>query len=133
MRAPNVISPAEGAVPPVSLFDIYRGAHYTLLLFSGITGSPAISALLEIGTGIQTQYQASIQPYIVTVEPLSNVDGNRRVIVDANQNIHRSYTAWQPCLYLIRPDKYIAYRGQAIDKNHLTAYLDRFLIRNPLN
>ncbi len=133
MRAPNIALPTDGAALPSSLFDLYRGTHYTLMIFSGVTGSPAMNTLLEIGAVIQTQYQASIQPYIVTVEPPCNLHGNKHIIVDADKSIHRRHAAWQPCLYLIRPDKYIAYRSQMIDQNRLTAYLDCILVRNPVH
>jgi 2-polyprenyl-6-methoxyphenol hydroxylase-like FAD-dependent oxidoreductase len=131
MRAPNVLMPADGAAPSASLFDLYRGTHYTLMIFSGVTGSPAPDTLLEIGAAIQTQYKTPIQPYIVTVEPPSIGQDNRHMIVDTDKSIHEAYSAWQPCLYLIRPDKYIAYRSQTIDQNLLTQYLDHILIRNP--
>jgi FAD binding domain len=130
MRAPNVLMPSDGATHPASLFDFYRGTHYTLMIFAGVTRSPAVDTLLEIGAAIQTRYQASIQPYVVAVESPLNVHGNKHIIVDAEQSIHRSYVAWQPCLYLIRPDKHIGYRSETIDVKRLTTYLDRILVHS---
>jgi 2-polyprenyl-6-methoxyphenol hydroxylase-like FAD-dependent oxidoreductase len=133
IRAPNVMMPTDGPALPASLFDLYCGTHHTLMIFSGVTDSPGIDTLSEIGAAIQTRYQACIYPYIVTVEPPTNLRGNANIIVDADKSIHRRYAAWQPCLYLIRPDKYIAYRSQTIDQNQLITYLDRILVRNPIN
>ena len=133
MRAPNVILPSDGAAHPASLFDFYRGTHYTLMIFAGVTRSPAVDTLLEIGTAIQSRYQASIQPYVVAVESPPNVHRNKHIILDAEQNIHRSYAAWQPCLYLIRPDKHIGYRSETIDVKRLTTYLDRILVHSHTN
>jgi hypothetical protein len=132
MRAPNVLMSTDGAGLPVSLFDFYRGTHFTLMIFSGVRGAPAIQVLLDIGDAIQATYQASIRPYVIVTTPLPGVAENKRIIVDADQNIHRRYAAWEPCLYLIRPDTYIAYRSQMIDQNRLTTYLDRILVRNPV-
>lgn len=133
MRAPNVMMPADSAVQPASLFDLYRGTHYSLMIFSGVIGSPAMETLLELGAAIQPQYQASIRPYIVALELPSHLHGNKHIIADADKSIHRVYAAWQPCLYLIRPDNYIAYRSQTIDRDRLTTYLDRILVRKPVN
>jgi hypothetical protein len=52
------------------------------------------------------------------------------ILVDADKSIHRAYASWAPSLYLIRPDKYIAYRSESIDPNLLATYLDRTLVRN---
>lgn len=134
MRAPNVILPPEGAGLPTSLFDLYRGAHYTLLIFAGVgPGSPPLETLLEIGAAIRAAYQASIQPYIVVGEPPFHPRGQKHLIVDVDKNIHRVYGARKPALYLVRPDKHIAYRSQIVDQTRLMQYLDRILVRNPIH
>jgi hypothetical protein len=132
MRAPNVMLSSDSESPQASLFDFYRGTDYTLMIFSGITASPAIETLLEIGSTIQAKYHASIQPYIVVAKTSPELPDNKNIIIDADQSIHRQYGAWKPCIYLIRPDQYIAYRSQSIDQNQLTTYLDRFLVRDPV-
>ncbi|MBT3322893.1 MAG: FAD-binding protein [Anaerolineae bacterium] len=133
MRAPNIMLSANNITQPASLHDLYRGTHYALMLFSGATNSPNMDTLLEIGTTIQSQYQASIKPYIITLDLPANEEDNEHFIIDADKNIHELYAAWQPCLYLIRPDKYIAYRSQIINQDQLTTYLDRILIRKAIN
>ena len=129
MRAPNVILPAGDALTPASLFDLYRGTQFTLMLFSGINGPADPEELLQFGNAIQGQYSAFIQPYVVTVDPHPDAHG-RNILVDQDQAIHRRYAAMEPCLYLIRPDQHIAYRSGRIDRDRLTAYLDRILVRN---
>ena len=47
-RAPNILMPADGTGLPASLFDYYRGTHYTLMLFSRLTGSPGRGYLVGI-------------------------------------------------------------------------------------
>jgi 2-polyprenyl-6-methoxyphenol hydroxylase-like FAD-dependent oxidoreductase len=132
MCAPNVIMSSDGDGHAASLFDFYRGTQYTLMIFSGIAGSSDIRALLELGTAIQAKYRASIQHYILLSKPSPELPGKEHIIVDANQSIHRNYGACQPCIYLIRPDQYIAYRSQKLDRDKLIMYLDRVLVRNPL-
>ncbi|HEX5838128.1 MAG TPA: FAD-dependent monooxygenase, partial [Anaerolineales bacterium] len=133
MRAPNVTLPSDRAGLPSSLFDLYRGAHYTLMIFAGATGSPDIEDLIRTGAAIQAQYRAPIRFYVVATEPPGHLFDQARILVDADRRIHRAYASWAPSLYLIRPDKHIAYRSQSIDPDLLAAYLDRTLVRNDRN
>ncbi len=133
MRAPNFKITPSDKTQPTSLHDLYRGISYTLMIFSGLIDSPNINTLLEIGTTIRSQYQASIQIYIVTSDPPSDLDDNKHLVLDTDKSIHHLYAAWKSCLYLIRPDKYIAYRSQSINQNQLTTYLDRILVHNVAN
>jgi hypothetical protein len=45
--------------------------------------------------------------------------------VDRDGVLHRRLGAGSACLYLIRPDGYVAYRAQPPDAAKLAAYLDR--------
>jgi hypothetical protein len=91
-----------------------------------------LQALVELGIGIQLQYQAKIQPYIISLEQPPALNGGEYTIHDSNGSIHRAYAAWQPSLYLIRPDQYVGYRSQGIDIRKLSAYLDSILVRSPV-
>jgi hypothetical protein len=129
MRAPDVMLPQNGNMPGDSLFDLFHGTHHTLLIFSGLTDSPPWQALVELGTGIQVQYQAQIQPYIISLEQPPALNGGGHIVHDSNGSIHRSYAAWRPSLYLIRPDNYVGYRRLGIDRSQLSAHLDSMLVR----
>jgi 2-polyprenyl-6-methoxyphenol hydroxylase-like FAD-dependent oxidoreductase len=133
MRAPNVMLSARGVALPASLFDFYRGGHYTLMIFAGVKGLPALEPLLRVGAAIQAGYQASIHFYVVTVDPPYHLRGQEHIIVDSDKRIHRAHASWGPSLYLIRPDKYIAFRSQIIDQDRLVNYLDRMLARSLVN
>jgi hypothetical protein len=131
MRAPNVILSENGNVPGNSLFDLFHGTHHTVLIFSGLTESPDLQALVELSTGIQLQYQAQIQPYIISPEQPPALNGGGHIIYDSDGRIHRAYAAKQASLYLIRPDKYVGFRSQGIDRSQLSTYLDSILVRSP--
>jgi hypothetical protein len=47
------------------------------------------------------------------------------VVLDPEGAFHRRYGAGAECLYLVRPDGYIAYRSQPADGDRLMAYLAR--------
>jgi hypothetical protein len=129
MRAPNVLLSGEGAALQTSLFDLYRGTEHILMIFSGMNRSPDIEPLLELGEAVRSLYQAAIRLYVVVTEPPRAMDLRRHILVDADKSIHKHYGAAQPCLYLIRPDKHIAYQSQTIDRDRLISYLDRILVR----
>jgi hypothetical protein len=132
MRAHNVMLPDNRPVPRNSLFDLFHGTHHTLLIFSGLTESPPLQALVELSTGIQLQYQAHIQPYIISLEQPPARNGGWHIIHDSNGRIHRTYAAGKPSLYLIRPDKYVGFRSHGIDRSQLSVYLDSILVRSPV-
>jgi hypothetical protein len=130
MRAPNVTLPSDRVGLSSSLFDLYRGTHYTLMIFAGVTDSPDIEDLIRTGATIQAQYRAPLQFCVVVAEPLCHLLDQAHILVDADKSIHRAYASSAPSLYLIRPDKYIAYRSESIDPHLLAIYLDRTLVRN---
>ena len=67
-------------------------------------------------------------PAVTTTDWSFDQDLDGVVLHDNEGKIHRRYGAQAPCLYLVRPDKYIAYRCQPVDFDRLTAYLDRVLV-----
>ncbi len=132
MRATNIMLPEDGNMTGKSLFDLYQGTQHTLMIFSGLTQSPPLQALAELSTDIQLQYQARIQPYVIVLEQPPALNGERHIIHDSKGSIHWTYAAGKPSLYLIRPDKYIGFRSQGIDRSQLSAYLDSILVRSPV-
>ena len=78
---------------------------------------------------LRARYAATIKPLFVlrgTTPPPPDLSG--LALRDRAGTLHNRYGAQSPCLYLIRPDKYIAYRCQPVDFDRLLAYLDRVLI-----
>ena len=49
--------------------------------------------------------------------------------VDADARTHRALGATDRALVLVRPDGYVAYRGQPADGAALAAHMDGYLIR----
>jgi hypothetical protein len=58
----------------------------------------------------------------------AELDWDGFVVLDDGGSIHRRYGARAECLYLIRPDKYVAYRCQPVDGQKLLDYLARIFI-----
>jgi hypothetical protein len=126
--APSVeIAGADGA--SIRLLDILRGPHHTLLLFVGADGTGQTSSWRSAIAELRRRYDAPIKPVLVTPGDTQEFDGV--VLRDTEGKVHRRYGAHAPCLYLVRPDKYVAYRCQPVDFDRLRAYLDGILVGKP--
>ena len=61
-----------------------------------------------------------VVPY-ATKPPELRWDGS--LVLDASGALHERYGARSECVYLVRPDGYVGYRGQPADEERLFAYL----------
>jgi triphosphoribosyl-dephospho-CoA synthetase len=69
----------------------------------------------------------SIKPYIVTdTMPTDNWQGS--VLLDRQHYLHDRYGASAACLYLIRPDWFVGFRGSLSHAEELENYLQQVLI-----
>jgi 2-polyprenyl-6-methoxyphenol hydroxylase-like FAD-dependent oxidoreductase len=111
-RAPDATMPDASTGLPVRLFDVYRGPAFTLLAFG--------TAQLDAATRVGSDY-----PDLINVCAIVAPDGGRpelmRTLVDPRGLIARRYGVTRPALVLIRPDGYIAFRGDT--EQRLRAYL----------
>jgi 2-polyprenyl-6-methoxyphenol hydroxylase-like FAD-dependent oxidoreductase len=125
-RAPDATIVRLKDFETVRLFEVFKGTRWTLLLLSGKqTSSDAYQKLVEIGQAIASKYTSEISTHLVvagTVPPVNlNWDGD--ILMDSEHYLHDKYGASQSCLYLVRPDWYIGFRGQPANSDKLMAYL----------
>lgn len=129
-RAPDAVYSEEGETRK-RLFDLLSGTKHTLLLFDGdrdtLAGYENLSNIAQrvterLGDYIQCRI---IVPGEDRVEALTWRDV---VVVDEERILHRRYGADAECLYLIRPDCYIAFRSQPADADKLDTYLERIFV-----
>jgi 3-(3-hydroxy-phenyl)propionate hydroxylase len=97
---------------PATLHDTLDGKRYALLLLSGAKEPPAIDRDIVAVHAIQKADAAPI------AGAWRDVDGR----------VHEQLHANGPTLLLVRPDGYIAYRGQAADAGALERYMRQFLV-----
>ncbi len=135
-RAPDLsigASTDRTNAPRDRLLDLLRESQYILLLFEGTHrargSSPVWSVMRDVIQKVQEVQPQLIQPIVVVPrsERPSSLNGNGTTILDADGTLHHRYGARGQCLYLIRPDGYIAYRSEPIDPDKFTAYLSRIL------
>lgn len=97
-RAPDAICQRPGAEEPVRLFDLFRGPHWTVLLFCGPGHLDDIPA---------TIHGADVRAYTVmqSEDPPGQLNNT---VIDATGAAHASYGIDGGTVVLVRPDGYIA-------------------------
>jgi 3-(3-hydroxy-phenyl)propionate hydroxylase len=127
-RAPDAVAVRLSDCETVRLFDLLHGTHWLLLLFGGheVTAGD-LHTLINLQQRVAVRFGERVHTYLV-------VDGNAvstspdTTLIDREHFLHEKYDVQSPCLYLIRPDDYVGFRGKIGDEAKLLAYLDRFLI-----
>jgi 2-polyprenyl-6-methoxyphenol hydroxylase-like FAD-dependent oxidoreductase len=122
-----VDAPLEGrADGRTHLFELFHGARHVALLFDGAAATEEGYRNFErIGARLREKLGANVDVHIVVPYPEAppELQWDGSVVLDPHGTIHQRYGARSECVYLVRPDGYIAYRGQPADEGRLFAYL----------
>jgi 3-(3-hydroxy-phenyl)propionate hydroxylase len=116
------------------LFEVMRGTRWTLLLFAGAEPSTSdIESLEKISAPLAGHYGTRVAIHLILCgDPPVPVHANwaADVLMDRERYLHDKYgVETAPCLYLIRPDWHIAFRGGLEHAKRLSAYLERVFIQ----
>lgn len=127
---PLVDGSAHGAT---RLFEILSARKHTLLLFGGLVNSDeSYDRLAAIEQFALTRYPELMQSFFVQIVPgpqeRPQLLREGPMIFDGGALLHKTYGARGECLYLIRPDGYVGYRGQPADQQKFADYLARIFI-----
>ena len=125
-RAPDV-SFAADTQGRTRLFQLLSPTQYLLLLFDGEASTESgYRNLAEIVRRVRQRCGDAVSSYVVVpmAQALESAHLADPVVADPEKALHARYGAKAECLYLIRPDGYIAYRSQPADGDRLLAYLD---------
>src|ERR1700683_4256698 len=129
-RAPDAVLVRMPTRRTEQLFDVLRGPRWTLLLFAGAEPSAdQIEALERVSGPLAGRYGKRLAIHLVLCgDPPVPVHENwaSDVLMDRERYVHDKYgVEAAPCLYLIRPDWHIAFRGGLESAKLLGAYLER--------
>jgi hypothetical protein len=107
------------------LHEVFRGIHHTVLLFTGLDDEarPAVE-LCRIAEQIEEMYPGLVKTRVVTAERFAD---HPAAVGDPTRSAHRQYGIAAACAFVVRPDKYIGYRGRPVDIDRLMADLARRL------
>jgi 2-polyprenyl-6-methoxyphenol hydroxylase-like FAD-dependent oxidoreductase len=129
-RAPDALIVRMPERRTENLFDVLRGTRWTLLLFAGTKPSEHdIEALEKLSSPLARNYGTRLAIHLILCgTPPVPVHENwaASVLLDRELYAHEKYgVAGNPCLYLIRPDWYVGFRGGLEHRGQLEAYLGR--------
>jgi len=108
------------------LHDVFRGTHYTVLLFTGLDNDarPAVE-LCRIAEQLERAYPGLVKARVVSAERFAD---HPVALGDPTRSAHRQYGITAASAFVVRPDKYIGYRGRPVDTERLSADLARRLV-----
>ncbi len=112
------------------LFEMLRGTKHTLLLLAEAeSNGTSYQRLAALADEISAQYGQQINSYLVAAGDKAPVGLTSRasIVLDPELALHHRYGAASECLYLIRPDSYIAFRSYPADADSLHDYLKTVL------
>jgi len=113
------------------LHQVFRGTQHTVLLFTGLDDEarPAVE-LCRIAEHLEQTYPGLVKARVVTAERFAD---HPAALGDPTRSAHRQYGVTSACAFVVRPDKYIGYRGRPFDADRLTADLARRLVAQHLS
>jgi hypothetical protein len=101
------------------------------LLFDGLSQTPeGYTHLVSIASWVESQLGDKVRPYIIVADDdkPASLDTNGAVLLDPERELHQTYGAGAESLYLIRPDGYIGFRSQPVEKEALLQYLSQLFL-----
>ena len=103
------------------LYDVLRGTHHTVLLFTGLgeRSRPAVE-LCRIAEQVERSYPGLVRARVINAEPSAD---HPAAVADPHGSAHRQYGIRSASAYVVRPDAYVGYRGHPADFDRLTAHL----------
>jgi len=125
-RAPDVQFFGE-----TRLFDVTGTNTHHLLLFCGFATKLENYLNLErIALQVRYRYENLFSIHMVVPGDclVDSLEWDGSVLVDKDNRLHERYGASHECLYLIRPDRYVAYRSQPSDGDKLLQYLKSIFV-----
>jgi 2-polyprenyl-6-methoxyphenol hydroxylase-like FAD-dependent oxidoreductase len=127
-RAPNGHLLDRGGTSPRTLFELFSSGRHTLLFFAGANPHCAPADILpEPLRKLAHDFDQLLCVYaLVQIDCLyEQMENGHTILCDPDGAVHKRYAAETPCVYLIRPDGYIACRSRENHEQHLREYLNR--------
>lgn len=127
-RAPDAHMVCAGR--QARFFEFLRQPQHHALLFAGARESTSGNTnLVEIANYITDRHQSEVKAHLVCSNANSfTTTWSGSTFIDSDLAMHHRYGAESECLYLIRPDGYVAFRSLPADKLALDDYLAKIFL-----
>lgn len=121
LRAPNV-----RIGPKLFLYHSLQNTQHNILLFTGINPAAAqLSKLIKLQAWLESNNGDTIKTHLVSIKELKDATNT---LHDPDGAVHKRYNVKFPCIYVLRPDNYIAYYSRKLSKSALLNFLRTYLI-----
>lgn len=130
-RVKDYLLTAPGNKGGKQLYDLLRGARHDLLLFTGADPEDMeFDELRKIHSAVNTEFTGLIDMHMIAGSKGLPPDFREMNSLwrDGDLEMHRDFGAAKACVYLIRPDGYIAFRNQPASLSDLEEYLSTVFV-----
>jgi 2-polyprenyl-6-methoxyphenol hydroxylase-like FAD-dependent oxidoreductase len=112
------------------LLRLLQGTSHHLLLLPVALDSATLSSMGDMRQRVEATYPGLIQTHVIVSSGAvpAGTEGFASVWLDAEGVVRRELAARDPALALVRPDGYLAYRGQPLAWPGLHEHLQRYLL-----
>jgi len=110
----------NGEPEGVRLFELFRGMHHTLLLFTGPRPQPGAGA--RLGLMAQRFTRPDVKAYVVSDEAIPGV------YADEGGALRQRYGVDGPAAVFVRPDGYISLRSDPLNEDAMALAFSRWFI-----
>ena len=85
---------------------------------------------MSVAQEMSTRFPETVKPHLILGGfPIANLAPySMPVLLDPMNHAHNHFGVKDACLYLIRPDLYVGFRGKLRDAARLSEYLNRVLV-----
>lgn len=129
---PNAKSPLQGERAPnvrindsKKLYEYLSNTLHNILLFTGNNPSEdELDKIIELQNLIKNHFSDLVKTFVITNKHLEKVNN---IIMDSIDSICHRYKVSKYCIFIIRPDHYIAYYSTGIDLASIETFLQNYL------
>lgn len=125
-RAPDASGLRTADGKELRCFDLLAGTRHVMLLFAAGGGDEATAlARRQRLKQIAQRHGGHLEFYTVLPPdgPAASAAHDSSTLIDAGGELHRNYSVRDELLLIVRPDGYLAYRGEPADPDKVEAYL----------
>lgn len=118
---------------PTEIYNMLRETKHQLLLFtSNKFDAQALAKLEKIAKWVKQGFDMLIAAHLIVPQDKYsdqiNWTASPSILIDNGSTCHKIYGADSSCLYLIRPDGYVAYRAMPPDDVDFSGYLAQVFV-----